>query len=243
MKKLKLKILPQPDNTTCGPTSLHAIYQFWGHKMPLDQIISEIRQFEKGGGTLAVILAKHAIAQGFNTTIISYNLRTFDPTWFGLSNINLVAKLKMRLARKKHLTHKDKIALMSYIEYLELGGSLKFIDLSPKVILNLLNKNIPILAGLSATWLYQTQREQEETTEYNDIIGDPAGHFVVLYGHDKASKLINIADPYVPNPIGGQHYYRVTAERLITSILLGVMTYDGNLLLIGKKKKTRVKKT
>ncbi len=28
--RLLLTMLPQPDETTCGPTCLHAIYRYWG---------------------------------------------------------------------------------------------------------------------------------------------------------------------------------------------------------------------
>ena len=37
--RVSLDILPQPDDTTCGPTSLHAVYRFWGDDLPIDRII------------------------------------------------------------------------------------------------------------------------------------------------------------------------------------------------------------
>jgi ABC-type bacteriocin/lantibiotic exporter with double-glycine peptidase domain len=36
---LRLDILPQPDDTTCGPTCLHAVYRYWGDEIPLAQVI------------------------------------------------------------------------------------------------------------------------------------------------------------------------------------------------------------
>ena len=41
-----------------------------------------------------------------------------------------------------------------------------------------------------------------------------------------------IADPYEANPVASGKDYAVTMERLINSILLGVLTYDANLLII-----------
>jgi len=54
--ELKLEMLPQPDDTTCGPTCLHAIYRYWNRDISLDQVISEVKPLPNGG-TLAVMLA------------------------------------------------------------------------------------------------------------------------------------------------------------------------------------------
>ena len=37
--RLPLETLPQPDETTCGPTCLHAVYRYWGETEPLAQVI------------------------------------------------------------------------------------------------------------------------------------------------------------------------------------------------------------
>jgi len=34
---LPIHILPQPDDETCGPTCLHAVYRFWGEDIGLDE--------------------------------------------------------------------------------------------------------------------------------------------------------------------------------------------------------------
>ena len=46
-KKMELKILPQPDEVTCGPTSLHAVYSYLGYNIPLKKLISEIEFLEE----------------------------------------------------------------------------------------------------------------------------------------------------------------------------------------------------
>ena len=46
---------------------------------------------------------------------------------------------------------------------------------------------------------------------------------------------MRVADPYQPNP-AKERYYEVGINRLICSILLGVLTYDANLLVISPQR-------
>jgi hypothetical protein len=66
--QLQLAVLPQPDYTTCGPTCLQAVYEYYGDSLPLEQVIAEIDPLP-GGGTLAVSLACHALERGYTATI------------------------------------------------------------------------------------------------------------------------------------------------------------------------------
>ena len=52
--RLRLDILPQPDDRTCGPTCLHALYRYYFDEMPLEQVVQEVPQLE-GGGTLVIL--------------------------------------------------------------------------------------------------------------------------------------------------------------------------------------------
>jgi len=38
--RLPVKMLPQPDETTCGPTCLHAIHRYWGEDARLAEVIA-----------------------------------------------------------------------------------------------------------------------------------------------------------------------------------------------------------
>ena len=109
-----------------------------------------------------------------------------------------------------------------------------FEDLSISLLQRLLNEGTPILAGLSSTWLYRSQRENPLTCEDDPINGEPAGHFVVMNGLTSSFEAM-IADPYKKNPLGKTNYYSVSLSRLMNAILLGISTYDGNLLIIRKK--------
>jgi hypothetical protein len=41
-----------------------------------------------------------------------------------------------------------------------------------------------------------------------------------------------VADPYQENPFYRNNYYEVKTTRLINSIMLGIVTYDANLLVV-----------
>jgi hypothetical protein len=237
---LPIKIHPQPTQVTCGPTSLHAIYNYYGDPISLEQVISEI-SYVSGGGTLAVMLGSHALKRGYHAKIYTYNLKVFDPTWFTVPPEQVSQYLieKLKLQQKVKSAQKINRASSSYIEFLKLGGKLLFEDLTPALLSKYFRKQVPILAGLSATYLYRSAREiapDDYTTAYDDIAGTASGHFVVLCGHDEVSNNIVVADPYPENPEFKSQYYSVKVNRLINAIMLGILTYDANVLIIEKPK-------
>jgi hypothetical protein len=227
--QLELQILPQPDDTTCGPTCLHAVYGYWGDRVDLHSVVKEITPLPEGG-TLAVSLACHALQRGYSAEIYTYNLQMFDPTWFA-SGVDLAERLATQKKHKR--SRKLRNTTDSYLEYLALGGTVHFEELSSSLLRRFLNRGVPILTGLSATYLYQCAREYED--EYDSERGDPVGHFVVLSGYDREKRRVSVADPSHDNPRFRAHHYQVEMDRLITSIALGVMTYDANLLLLTPK--------
>jgi hypothetical protein len=80
-------------------------------------------------------------------------------------------------------------------------------------------------------------REYGENSISNDILGYPAGHFVVLCGYDPAKHEVMVADPLKPNPFSEGRVYKVHYERLICAILLGISTDDANLLILEPQSK------
>jgi hypothetical protein len=235
--KKPLDILPQPDGASCGPTCLQAVYRHFEDDIPLRQVIAEVTALEDGG-TLAVYLACHALRRGFQATIISYNLQIFDPTWAKASSREIAEKLTLQLAYKKHLPGFE-VATNAYLDFLRLGGRLQFKVLTTALIRSYLKRSIPLLSGLSATFLYGTAREYVDGTRlvYDDIRGVSTGHFVVLAGYDQQQRTVLVADPLMPNPVSaGQHYY-VDIPRLMCAIMLGTLTYDGDLLIVEPRRK------
>jgi hypothetical protein len=104
--------------------------------------------------------------------------------------------------------------------------------MSHGLIHGLLRRRQPIITGLSSTYLYRTPREVGEDNTPDDILGMPAGHFVVIAGYDINRRKVLVMDPYHLNPYGRLHQYWISTERVIASILLGIVTHDANLLII-----------
>jgi hypothetical protein len=232
---LGFDIQSQPDDVTCGPTCLQAIYQFYKDDCTLKEVIKEVKQL-KNGGTLAVMLGNHALKRGYKAVIYTYNLNLFDPSWFKLSRKKMIQNLKEQMEFKRK-RRKLLVASKAYIQFLENGGEVKFAELDDKLIKGFLKKSTPILTGLSATYLYGTPREVPQFDIYDSIKGEPAGHFVVINGYDEEKSLAYISDPINHNPLGKGPLYSVSFTRLINSITLGIVTYDANLLIIEPPKK------
>jgi hypothetical protein len=227
---LSIDILPQPDDVTCGPTCLHAVYRFWGDDLPIEQIMAELRP-QRGPGTLAVLLAQHALQRGYKATLYVYALDVFDPTWFR-PGVDVAQKLRDQMGVKTdeqlHFESRE------YLRFLEMGGELRYEELNPGLIRRLLDPGAPVLTGLSATYLYGCSREVTHAPRsfYDDVRGQGTGHFVILYGYHPETREVLVADPLRENPRFGDQHYSVGVHRLVGAIMLGVLTYDGNLLVL-----------
>ena len=227
--RLPVRMLPQPDETTCGPTCLQAVYRYWGGDVPLADVIARTHKLEHGG-TFAIFLACDALRQGYRATIYTYNLTVFDPTWF-VPGVDIAERLQRQQAVKKNDAKLQHVT-EGYLEFLRLGGRLRLTDLSRPLIRGLLRHNLPIITGLSSTYLYRAAREFGPDDTPDDIRGLPAGHFVVLAGYDREKRSVLVADPYWRHPYSPSHEYWVNIDRLIGAVLLGIVTHDANLLVV-----------
>ena len=142
---------------------------------------------------------------------------------------------KLNLLHEAKTSRKLRTAIKAYVRYLELGGEITFEMLTESLLKKYFDQSLPILTGVSATYLYDTKREISvgSKTVYDDIQGEPTGHFIVLQGFED-EKHIKVADPFTDNH-KKKKYYSIDIQRLINSILLGVVTYDANLLVINNK--------
>ncbi len=229
MNALPFSIHAQPDGRSCGPTCLHAIYDFWGLQMPLDELVGSIDQLD-GGGTLAVQLGTHALSLGFEATIYTYNLQLFDPTWFHPPVPSLAAKLRAQLEQKGAYARLID-ATPRYLAFLEGGGRVEHVPLSPGMLAGFLDEGVPVLTGLSSTYLYDAAREVPESDESDDLRGEPTGHFVVICGMDLVADEVAVANPW-PGPSGEAGTAVHSTWRVLTAIALGTLTYDANLLVL-----------
>lgn len=226
-----LKMPPQPDDVSCGPTCLSAVYNFFGMPIPIEQVRKGVTMVP-GGGTSAAYLGLDAMARGFATQIHVYDLNLFDPTWSGLDAKDITAKIQERMANM-NLNEYAKVMYDGYIKFLDKGGKIVMEDITPDTLKRVFDGGAPILACVSDTWLYRSMRDyttKENKAVDDDIKGDPEAHFIVLHGMEGNDILV--ADPYAKNPLGPDSYYRISYNKFLHALLLGVLTLDANLLII-----------
>ncbi len=224
-----VKIKPQPTESSCGSTCLQAIYTYHKRSIPLEKIMSEIIEL-KTGGVLGAQLGIHALDLGYRAKIYTHNLRVFDPTWFNLSRDQILQKLSLQIDVNK--SERITIASALYHEFISKGGEVLLETLSPNFLRDLLQANGPIITGLSSTYLYRSKREYGPNCDYDDVQGEPQGHFVVITGISQDGQTSLVADPHEHNPVAEGQTYSVSTIELINSILVGVITYDANLIVI-----------
>lgn len=221
----------QPDDVTCGPTCLQAVYAFHGTQLPVDEVIRSVRSLDHGG-TLGVLLGVDALERGFSATLFTYNLDVFDPSWFTGRERDLRAELRRQLEVREG--KRQRATIEAYLDFAERGGEIRHRELTPELIAHLIQTGHPPITGLSATYLYGCQREvfDGRKSRYDDELGEPVGHFVVVSGVDPTTGDFRISDPSQDNPLHGSGTYWVSRHRLIGAIFMGVTTYDGNMLII-----------
>ena len=227
--RLPVQTLPQPDEVTCGPTCLHAVYRYWGEEALLTDVIARMHRLEQGG-TFAVFLGCDALRHGYRAAIYTYNVTVFDPTWFTQPGVDIAE----RLARQRDAKSDFRLHAVTdgYLEFLRRGGRLRLADLSAALVRGLLRFKLPIITGLSSTYLYRARREYGPNDTPDDVRGMPTGHFVVIAGHDAVRRRVLVVDPYQPNPYGQSHEYWISIDRVVAAILLGIVTHDANLLVV-----------
>ncbi len=234
-KELPFDITPQPNDVTCGAACLHALYQFHGDMLPIEQVIQEVPQVDTGG-TLAAYLANHALNRGYSATIYTADLQIFDPSWFepGAPPMRdrLIAQMKAKPDRRMAM------ATEAYLEFLDRGGVVHMPDITLELMASLLDDGIPIITALCETWLYRSKRMRPTDNLLDDAAGYPSGHFIVVHGVDMVGRRAKVADPYPQKSYPTAHFYEVDIDRLIGSIMLGIMTYDAKLLIVRPKQGT-----
>jgi hypothetical protein len=230
--ELRVQRFLQPDDVTCGPTCLRKVYDFYGIHLDIEAVIGEIDRNEDGG-TLAVFLGMAALKRGLRGRIFSYDLQIFDPTWAALPAAELEPRIRARLP---YLRDTQRLrAAHAYLEFLQTGGEISVLEeLTPALLKDVIDREHPLLVGLSATYLYRFARERwDEATGQlldDDVAGDPTGHFVVVVGYEHFGRRFSLRDPSHHVPVSEDGRQVVDAQRLINAILLGDATYDAVLL-------------
>jgi len=219
--------LVQPDDVSCGPTSMAMVCRFHGDRLAIGEALGSIERNEDGG-TLAVHIGRAALARRYHVRIWTWNLRLFDPSWHELPRAALLAKVRAR--RRVASRAKARYALGAYARFLAAGGEVAFAELDRGLLVSVLARGRPLLVGLSATYLYGTPREDPRTNQPDDVGGEPVGHFVVIGGYEDDGRRFVVVDPMADSPLGPHGERVVEATRLLNAVLLGQITYDAVLL-------------
>jgi hypothetical protein len=212
------------------------VYRYWRDEESLHEVIERAGRLEHGG-TFAVFLACDALRKGYRATIYTYNLNVFDPTWFTQPGVDIADRLLRQ--REIKMDYRLQHATTGYLEFLKLGGRLRLLDLSRGLVHGLLRRGIPILTGLSSTFLYRVPREYGPDDEPDDVRGLPSGHFVIIAGYERERRKLLVVDPYQLNPYASTHEYWLSVDRVLGAVLLGIVTHDANLLVIHPPHKAR----
>jgi len=229
--KLQFTVPQQPDDESCGITCLQAVYKHYGFETSAEALKHQVVHWQKTGGTVGVNLARHALAHDFSAEIYTYNIKVFDPTWSELPKETLLAKLKLRQKRVRSSRQKKEISF--YLDFIKHGGTLRFDDLNEELFRRLLASQRPVICGLSATYLYQSVRELSNNQE-NDVLGQPVGHFVVVSAYNAETHEVQIHDPLRRHPLSATGTYSLPFQKFSNAVMLGILTYDANLVVIGK---------
>lgn len=228
MESIPFEIQYQPDDVSCGPTCLNSVYRYFGDENDLSALVKEIPR-NSDGGTLAVHLANHALGRGYKVRVVTWNIQVFDPSWFAGGALRISEGLRRQAEVKPDPKLRD--ASLSYARFLSLGGEIEFRDLESGLLRTPLQRGLPIITGLSATFLYGAIRERPHDQEPDDVRGEPVGHFVVLTGYVPGTREVHVSDPH-PSPVGHAHRYTVGMNRVLGAVYLGALTHDANLLIL-----------
>ncbi|MCA9490525.1 MAG: hypothetical protein KC621_11400 [Myxococcales bacterium] len=229
-RELAVQRMVQPDLVSCGPTCLFQVARFYGDERPLSTFLGAVQR-NPDGGTLAVHLANAAMDLGYRATLYPFGIRVFDPTWWELPR----AKLLERVARRRLVRPAaDQPMYEAWEAYLARGGRVVFHELTPELLVRVIDAGHPLIGGMCATWFYREAREIPDTGAEDDVAGEPSGHFVVVAGYSGHGLHFHVRDPHPEVPDGGGRQ-PVAAARLLTAILLGDLTHDAVLLEIAPR--------
>ncbi len=224
--RLSVPRFEQPDDVSCGPSSLYSVLRYHGTELDFDAL-RRLVPTNEDGGTLSVYLGLTALRMGYQARLYSYNLHVLDPTWRALDPTALEAKLRARAEGPQ--AERVRQACSAYADFVHEGGEIDFADLSPELLVRALDRGHPLVCGTNATYLYVDPRERPDDNKADDVHGDPVGHFLVVSGHDGPDTLY-VTDPAPEVPHDAGDAYAVTAQRLINAILLGIVSFDAVLL-------------
>jgi len=195
----------QPTNTTCSPTALSMLLDFYGEELSVHDISAKVPQVknEKGEnfGTINQQMATWCKSLGFDVVLYTADVQVIDQSWSKLAPKELIDRLE---ARKSGLKVPSLGKLwntaycQAYIDFIRSGGELHVVNAITTSLLYKMLKNGPVLPCLSFDTLYgkgKISNIGEKETKPDDVNGKAWNHSVVIYGNDVNGNFL-IADPW-----------------------------------------------
>jgi len=184
--KLKVPYIPQRKGT-CGSSSLQQVLAYYGVKLGLDEILKDIKKYKYG--TFMPYLGLYAKRLGFMPKIVTYDVKVFDPTWFGLLVGQIIKKLETR-SREMDVPHVYRSECKAFVRYLKAGGAIEFDFIKKGRIIKELERKRPVIVDVCSTILHRKERKNRVKDKYSDTSGEPMYHAVVVSGHEKGKFII-----------------------------------------------------
>jgi len=220
----------------CGPSCLQAVLKFYEEEISIKKLIEETKSRYKWHDW-DYLLGLAALKKGLKVVVHTRSTSVFDPSWWKLSNTQLISKLKKELDYAKK-NKKKRRASWSYttlayeakeiktaINFLKSGGAIDFNIASAQLIQKYIHDNTPVMCAFNQQILHKAARIHKQKVD--DIKGAITGHMIVVIGYNKSK--FKVADPGLW--YNRSHYYWVSQQDLIDAIV----RYDGNLIAIKKK--------
>jgi hypothetical protein len=225
MKKIhhKIKRYEQTD-LNCGPNSLAQLLSFYGDNTTPEEIVAKTNMIDDLG-VFDAQLGVTAIKFGYKVRITPQNLCAFDPTWYELSNAELISKL--RNFSRKITDELLKIDIDAFISFLKLGGQIDLRPISKELLITKLKK-YPILVGLCSTYLWREKRPNRWDRRFR------YSHSVIVNGYDPMGDKFFITDPWHSIPRSKTGFYQIKSDELIAAIFLAEATYSATVMEVWK---------
>lgn len=228
----------QPTSTTCSPTSLSMLLDYYGIQKSIEDISREVPQVqnEKGEsfGTINQQLATYCRRLGFDVAMYTFDCQIIDQAWAGLSKAVLLERLE---ARKSGWAVPalgslwNEAYVQSYIDFLHAGGTLQISPAPTSDLIYGLLENGPIFACVSMSTMYGHGRIRiinEHSEILDDVNGRALNHSIVISGYDTNGNL-QIIDPFIEP---GQH--TVPMEQTIAAIATAQIECDNLLFQLSR---------
>lgn len=201
------------DSYSCGPSCIKNIFESYGIKKSLAEILNEIGVSDKDS-THVPQLGRYLLGKGFDVELLSSCPNNYSPDWGNKSREEVIELLKQWVTTNiADMWIKDAIFLLFYLMD---GGVVNQLDLSTRILDEYLGKGYQVLACIDETWVWG-QRKISGVAKYDSIKGHTNGHYVVIYEKDGNDYLIS--DPYPTGITGKEGLYRVSKDKMLVSIL------------------------